>query len=315
MRRFSDSGWRSLLARCLVAVFLLAIGTGRALTTVGAARASSGFDTHQGVDSCFVPTTSDLTNFWSVPAFYNYGWYLGGAEARDVGCAPWSSSLLSYAESQGWGFVPIWDDLQAPSGCGPLDKYGHRISFYDPMSLTPSVAQSQGQASGRAALSAMGSRGFSTIDEVWLDIEGYDTSQSACIQAVNAYVNGWDSIVTYDAGVYGSACGSDVNSWAGLEYVPQAVDWAWPGGAADSVWGAPCIASNERWVFDQRVHQYRNTDCTVTGDCVHKPYDVICADAWIDLGLFTGEPAEPQDETDETTSPSSEATCYLSAQP
>lgn len=102
-----------LLALLLTA--LLAFGTVYPLS----ARASSGYTNDEGVDTCDYPTSGDLNALWSGTPFFDYGWYLGGVNAKDYAlCAPWTSSTLSTARSLGWGFTPLWDDLRAPRGAG-----------------------------------------------------------------------------------------------------------------------------------------------------------------------------------------------------
>lgn len=86
--------------------------------------ASSGYSVHQGVDSCAVPTTSQLNALWAGTPFHQWGYYLGGATAQAAGGAAWSASKLATARGIGWGFTPIWDDLQAPTDVGAASAIG-----------------------------------------------------------------------------------------------------------------------------------------------------------------------------------------------
>lgn len=217
------AGARVQMLLALLLTALLAFGTVYPLS----ARASSGYTNDEGVDTCDYPTSGDLNALWSGTPFFDYGWYLGGVNAKDYAlCAPWTSSTLSTARSLCWGFTPLWDDLQAPKGCGPV--YGdpptrHDFGALAQMSITTTTAYNQGVASAHAALSAMTSAGFASYETVWLDVEGYDRTQQSCINAVNNYVSGWSATATIDAGVYGSASGSGVADWARISHPPFAV--------------------------------------------------------------------------------------------
>lgn len=266
--------------------------------------AASGFTDNQGVDSCDIPSTNDLTTtLWVGTPFFDYGWYIGGAEARAVGCAAWSSSLLSTARTTGWGFTPIYDDLQAPTGCGPVIN-GVRYDFAARMSISTSTAYSQGVTSASNARSAMTAAGFSTFDLVWLDIEAYDTTQAACKAAVDAYVNGWSATVQADGGVYGSSSGSAVLDWEAITSPPWAVWLANTGTAANSVWNVSPV-DNSHWVLDRRMHQYRTSQHTYPVSMPHG-YDVDCLNTWADQGTVVDSESA---ESAESSSQTGDATC------
>lgn len=225
-----------------------------------------------------------------------------------MGCAPWTSATLTAARNIGWGFTPLWDDLQAPTGCGPIVN-GTRRDFSQRMSINTTTAFNQGVTSANNARSAMTAAGFSPYDLVWLDIEGYDRTQSSCRAAVNAYVNGWSSIAGADGGVYGSSSGSGVSDWATLANPPWAVWMAWTGGAVNSVWNITAV-SNSLWVTDRRIHQYRTSQHKVV---VSMPngYDVDCLNTWADQGSQYDPDAT---EGSETNSPSGDSVCLGTAQ-
>jgi hypothetical protein len=269
-------------------------------------RAGSGYSNQQGVDACTLPTASQLSSLWLGTPFYWWAYYLGGATAQARGCAPFSSSLLTTARNIGWGFAPIWDDLQSPSGCG--GSYSHR------MSINTTTAYSQGQTSALKALAAMQSAGFASYDQVWLDIEAYSYGTTGCKAAVNSYVNGWDSLLGGDSGVYGSSVGSQVDSWWTISHPPIMVwmgSWDHPTANPNTVWSISGV-SNSHWNRDLRMHQYRGMR-TYSNLVV----DVDCAVAWIDGGSATtvipSDTAQP--EPDETTSITAEPVCAGTTQP
>ncbi len=271
-------------------------------------RAASGYTNRQGVDACDDPSSGDLTALYSGTPFWDFGYYLGGAEAKAVGCAPWTASTLATARSIGWGFTPIWDDLQAPTSCGPVIN-GVRHDFAARMSSSTTTAYNEGVASANAALAAMGAAGFGSADTVWLDIEGYDRTQQACANAVDAYVNGWSAAAGVDSGVYGSASGSGVSDWAHIAHPPFAVWIADVGVNLNTVWNDSHV-SNSSWVTDQRMHQYRTSQHAVVVSMPHG-YDVSCLNTWADQGSNLDDETA---ESAEVNSPTGDASCYGTAQ-
>ena len=167
----------------------------------------------------------------------------------------------------------------------------------------------------------MAAYGFATYDTVWLDIEAYSYTNSTCKAAVNAFVDGWDSVLrsSDDAGVYGSAVGSAVDSWSGLANVPDFVWIASYGVALNSVWGMS-TPPNSHWIDDQRIHQYRGTryypypsgctDGSKTNPCI--AVDVNCVDTWVDGPNIVSD--DDSAEGSEVNSPTYEPTCNGTAQ-
>ena len=290
-----------------LAVALLAAAT-LAVAPSGSVARAGGYDTRQGVDQCGNMSSGAVNYLWSSSLpFYDWGTYIGGALTPYNGCKS-STSFVSSLRSMGWNIMPIWDDLQAPSGC---------ISASVHMSSSTTTARSQGVQAANNAKAAMATYGFSSGDTVWLDIEAYTTSNSTCKAAVNAFVDGWDSVLgpLSDAGVYGSAAGSAVDSWHGLANPPNFVWIADYGVALNSVWGMSS-PPNSHWTEDQRVHQYRGTrrypyPSGCTGSACIAP-DVDCVSTWVD---GPNQPWDPDSsEGAETNSPSYEPTCNGTAQ-
>ena len=293
---------------CSATLFCVMVGVAVLGATPPDAQASSGFTNGQGVDACGYPSGSDLNALWSGTPFFDFGYYVGGAEAAAGGCAPWTSSTRITARNIGWGFTPLWDDLQAPTGCGPIVN-GKRITFAARMSINTTTAFNQGVTAGNNALAAMANAGFASYDNVWLDIEGYDRTQTSCKAAVNSYVNGYSSVTSSSGGVYGSSSGSGVSDWWTIAHPPWGVWMAWTGGTVNSVWNITSV-SNTKWVPDRRIHQYRTSQHKVVVSMTHG-YDVDCLNTWADQGaLFDNDSSE----TDENASPTAEAVCLGTAQ-
>lgn len=268
--------------------FMLVVTTALVMAALAPApaaiEASSGYDVHQGVDKCGDQSHRKVADLWNGTPFYAYSMYLGGAEAGAVGCIS-TSAFVSYVRSVGFAIAPLWDDLQAP--CSGQAKL---------MSSNTTTAHSQGVTSANNAKATASAEGFASFDNLWLDIEPFDESNSSCRAAVHAYVEGWDSVLNpqFAAGVYMNVANVD-SLWA-LTSRPDSVsiaDWT---GQFNTVWGFSQI-SNTHWTNDQRIHQYRGnktyslpwgcsgsgcTDGTIT-------VDVDCIDGWVSGGTFTAD--------------------------
>lgn len=102
--------------------------------------------------------------------------------------------------------------------------------------------------------------GFTEFTVIYYDMEGYDTGNGQCRNAVNSFMSGWGAALkqnTRRAGAYGSTCGSAVSDWASLgNNVPDYVWLAeWNGYNNRSVYAVSCVPSGY-WVLEQRHHQY-----------------------------------------------------------
>lgn len=299
----------------LIALTMVATLTALAAAPMPA-RAASGYTDDQGVDTCDYVHTYDMQDLWNNTPFNDFGYYLGGVNAADYAlCAPWTASQLSTARTMGWGFTPLWDDLQAPKGCGPV--YGNPPIRHDfgplaQMSIDTTTAYNEGVTSANNALAAMAAAGFASYDTVWLDIEGYDRTQQSCINAVNAYVNGWSAtagVNGIDAGVYGSASGSGIADWAHNSHPPFAVWIADADVYLNTVWGNNML-NPDYWVYDQRMHQYRRSQHTYDTSLPHG-YDVSCLNTWGDQGTnIDDETAEGAEGNGQT----GDAYCYGTSQ-
>jgi hypothetical protein len=153
------------------------------------------------------------------------------------------------------------------------------------MSMNTTTAHAQGVQSAQGAAAAMLASVFDEYDQIWLDIEAYDTSNASCKAAVNAYVDGWSEELGFISGVYGAASASAVNSWWNLDHRPNSV-WiaAWNVPTyPNTVWGLSPV-SDSRWTNAQRMHQYRGVQDSDTTQ--RFAIDMDCANAWIDRGAY-----------------------------
>jgi Domain of unknown function (DUF1906) len=259
---------------------------------------------YKGFDRCALPSTSQMNTWWNSSPYFEYGFYGGGV---NVGCTVTvSTSWLNTVSVQGWEFLPIWVSYQAQYGTGSCQTTRQYNAY---ISLTPSTAHTQGVNAAISAESAMNSLGLTTGTVIYDDVEGYDTSNSTCVNAVNSFVDGWDQQLQADgyvAGMYGSSSASGVQGWASLAHVPNdvyAADW----NNTATVWNLSGLG-NSYWVGDRRIHQYQNLPSGETwGGVTLKPTDRVC-----DLGQDASLAPTSEDageNTNESNGPTEDASC------
>ena len=203
----------------------------------------------KGFDTCAAPSQS-LMDAWKADSDYaSVGIYIGGSS---MGCAQpnltpdWVSSQVG----NGWHLVPTYVGSQAP-----CTHFLHRM----PYSTTAARTAGHNEASDAAARAlALGIVAPSTI---FVDIEGYDSSNPSCVKAVLAYVSGWSNRLHtygYQAGVYSSASSGihDISTYQGTPgfVSPDDIWIAWWNGRADVDGGQ--YVGDDQWTAHRRLHQY-----------------------------------------------------------
>lgn len=289
-----------------------------------------------GFDRCGYVSTSEMQYLYENTRSYQgdlgrtFGVYIGGPNLAS--CYVATSSWVSAVNSEGWGVAPLWVGAQMPEAGEPgSPSYDCQVWPYKAYNeyINPGTAYSQGESDGAAAITSAENAGFGPPNIIYLDLEGYDSTNSTCTSAANAYISGFVYEVEYQnvfyAGVYGSL-DSTIDALAAAvgqpgQYVPYVV---WPAacgsGTNDSqscdtnVWNLSGV-SNSSWTYDQRLYQW-DTDRTVfVGDqTFYQPtgIDVDCID-----GIAAGGLAESVwdpgtingGESNEVNSPSDDVLC------
>jgi hypothetical protein len=213
----------------------------------------------QGFDKCEIPTLSQLQTWWNGSPYKVVNLYIGGS-SRTCANSALTASYVQQLHQQGWKFIPTWVGPQAP------------CTFYpNRMSSDPATAYNQGVNEANLAVERLAVLGLTypnkTGSVVYYDIEYYGTD-SACRQAVNAFMNGWVSQIRARgnlAGVYGSTlCDTGLSDFRTIANVPDVI---WPArwyhnigeGYYDpnaSVWNLGSCLPNTVWANHQRIRQY-----------------------------------------------------------
>jgi hypothetical protein len=251
-----------------IAAVVVAIATPAAATPIGGdGEVRFGRSDVMGFDPCGLPTTSQMATWWRSSPYFDIGIYIGGSD-RACLMPGLNSTWATNAHNQGWGFYPIWVGPQPACWTGGGAT----------MSSTSSVARQQGLNEAVSAIQTMRNLGFTGINVIYYDMEGYPTSNSVCRDAVDAFVDGWDTeiqAVGEKAGVYGSSCASAPADWVSIAHVP---DYVWLGAynGDPDVWGLQCIA-DQLWNGGRRLHQYRGSHIESWGGLSIANVDNDCA--------------------------------------
>jgi hypothetical protein len=224
-----------------------------------------------GFDTCQDPSVSAARAWWPNTPWSLIGLYIGGSE---MACSQpnLSASYLNTLRSIGWRLGFFWVGEQAPcSGFGRT------------FSSNTTTAYSQGQAEARSARSKLINLGITNSAQgtpVTYDLEAFNASACNALAAAKAFVRGWVDQLhvapAQKAGVYGSTCASELQSYAAVH--PPDFIWGadYDGNPHTSVMS--CVSSSS-WTNHQRLKQYRGghdetwggVRMNIDSDCTNGP--------------------------------------------
>jgi hypothetical protein len=202
----------------------------------------------RGFDTCQDPSVTTAKAWWTNTPWSWIGLYIGGSE---MACSQPSlgSAYLNSLHSMGWRLQFIWVGPQAPcSGFGVT------------ISSNTTTAYSQGKAeakSARTKLVGLGVTNGALGSPITFDLEAFNPSVCNALAAAKAFVRGWvdglHAAPALVAGVYGSTCASQLQSYAASD--PPNYIWGadYDGNERTSVMS--CVNSGS-WVHSQRLKQY-----------------------------------------------------------
>jgi hypothetical protein len=181
--------------------------------------------------------------------YASIGIYIGGVS---MGCAQpnLTADWVSRQVARGWHLVATYVGLQAP-----CSRYTHRMSYDVP------TARAQGQAEAADAMESASARGIVAPSTLYVDMEGYDSSNEACVSAVISYLSGWTFELhtdAYQSGVYSSASSGMHDLSTHYDSMgasrPDDLFMAWWNHLEDV--GGGSYVPDSQWSHHQRVHQY-----------------------------------------------------------
>ena len=185
--------WRYAAWGTAGAVVLVGGGLTAQAATTSTARPAPTVFTGRAFDACTAPSSAAMKK-WKTGFYGAAAVYVGG---RNRGCAQpqLTSSWVKSVSTLGWKLIPLYVGAQPPCQ-----------SSHNPERLTAATAASLGKTDGTDAVAKASGLGMKAGSAVYLDMEAYDISDTACVDAVLTYVRAWDKAVHakgYWAGFYG----------------------------------------------------------------------------------------------------------------
>jgi hypothetical protein len=200
----------------------------------------------EGFDTAAVPSTADMTSWWSTTPYSGIGIYLGGENSG--GTNP-GHDYLANIMTTGYSVWLFW--------VGPQSACANQAGLAA-FSNNANTAQSQGEAQANAAVTAAENTGFANV-YIFYDMEAFNTGNATCATAAASFINGFQyQVHTVDGkhgGVYGSSCASDLDLYASHSNVPEAIFPADVGFSDFATTPIQCVANNH-WDHNQRIHQW-----------------------------------------------------------
>lgn len=162
-----------------------------------AATVTPGSFTGYGFDACTAPSQTKMDAWRKTSPFRAVGIYTSGS-SRACKQPNLSRRWVQTQVARGWKIMPIHVGHQAPCYWSSAKKR---------MSLRTSTARKQGIAAATQAVRAARALGIGSRSYLYLDIEHYPISNSACNKSVLSFIEGWTDRIEglrYGSGVYSS---------------------------------------------------------------------------------------------------------------
>ncbi|MEU9154013.1 glycoside hydrolase domain-containing protein [Streptomyces sp. NPDC048417] len=149
--------------------------------------------TGRAFDTCTAPSSAAM-KAWHGGLYGAAAVYVGG---KNRGCAQpnLTASWVKSVSAMGWKLIPLYVGAQPSCQSGS-----------NPEKMTTANAASLGTTDATDAVAKAAALGMKAGSPIYLDMEAYDTTNTACNNAVLTYVRAFDKQLhakTYRAGFYG----------------------------------------------------------------------------------------------------------------
>ncbi|MGW4912051.1 glycoside hydrolase domain-containing protein [Streptomyces sp. NPDC004270] len=149
--------------------------------------------TGRAFDTCTAPSSAAM-KAWHGGLYGAAAVYVGG---KNRGCAQpnLTASWVKSVSTMGWKLIPLYVGAQPSCQSGS-----------NPEKMTTANAASLGTSDATDAVAKAAALGMKAGSPIYLDMEAYDTTNTACNNAVLTYVRAFDKQLhakTYRAGFYG----------------------------------------------------------------------------------------------------------------
>jgi hypothetical protein len=206
-----------------------------------------------GFDTCTAPDQASMDVLRAESPYWGVGVYIGGPE-RSCPQPDLDAAWVRTQAARGWHIFPVWAGRQSQCSDKPFETH---------ISARNARATAQGAASANDAVRAAQRLGIAKGSTLFLDVEGYDNTTSACNQPVLSYQSGWNTRLAklgwkggfYSAGSSGIASVGFIKQTQPDAYTLPKSIWI---SAADgkATTNVPRFIDNGLWRHE-RLHQYR----------------------------------------------------------
>ncbi|WP_371653138.1 MULTISPECIES: glycoside hydrolase domain-containing protein [unclassified Streptomyces] len=202
--------------------------------------------TGRAFDTCTAPTLAQMKAWKTASPYGGAAVYIGG---KNRGCAQpqLTASWVKSVSAVGWKLIPLYVGAQPPCKSGS-----------NPEKMTAATAASLGAADGADAGAKASGLGMRPGSPVYLDMEGFDTTNTSCKDTVLTYTRAWNKALHakgYRTGFYGFASSSAavVAAVSPGTDMPDALWYAAYDDTESTTTGYPF---GTKWSGHRRGHQY-----------------------------------------------------------
>lgn len=202
--------------------------------------------TGRAFDACTAPSLNAM-KAWHGGLYGAAAVYIGG---KNRGCAQpnLTASWVKSVSTVGWKLIPLYVGAQPPCQTGS-----------SPEKISAATAASLGATDAADAVKKASALGMKAGSPIYLDMEAYDITDTACNKAVLTYVRAFDKALrakTYRSGYYGFSSSS-------AKAVATATDRTdLPGNMWYALWDKQNTTTGDwpfaanLWTNHSRAHQY-----------------------------------------------------------
>ena len=200
-------------------------------------------------DTCTAPSLTAI-RAWGASPYRAVGVYIGGAN-RTCSQPQLTASWVTGVSKLGWRLLPIYKGRQPWCGGKPTD-----------LKITATGATTQGTAAGSDAVAKAKALGMLAGSGLYLDIENYSTTDTACRTAVLQFASAYTKQLHrqgYLSGIYANLSSGALHLaqvYSSTSYARADALWIarWDGNSSLTGWaGIP----DSQWAVHQRAKQYR----------------------------------------------------------
>ncbi|MFI1175164.1 glycoside hydrolase domain-containing protein [Streptomyces melanogenes] len=202
--------------------------------------------TGRAFDTCTAPTLAQMKAWKTASPYGGAAVYIGG---KNRGCAQpqLTRDWVKSVSAVGWKLIPLYVGAQPPCKSGS-----------NPERMTAATAASLGATDGADAGAKASALGMRPGSPVYLDMEGFDLTNTSCKDTVLTYTRAWNKALHakgYRTGYYGFAS-SSAAAVAAASPGTDMPDALWYAAYDDTESTTTNYPFGTKWSGHRRGHQY-----------------------------------------------------------